>query len=81
MSAQIGDRESKLFERPISIKTIPAKPTKNGVNDSSDMVGEIRCTYYPDLMIREMRVDQLDPEAASLLRGIQPICSSWNEGG
>ena len=50
-----------MFDRPISARRIPAK-------SPTDPIGEIRCSYYPELMIRETGTDSPDPNAATILR-------------
>ncbi|MBV9758686.1 MAG: hypothetical protein JO047_16705 [Alphaproteobacteria bacterium] len=60
--------ESRLFERSLSVRRIPAK-------SPADTGGEITCTYYPDLMIRESGTDTPDPEAAMLVVGAHPACT------
>ena len=79
--AAASEDERKLFEHPVAIKTIPAKPTKDGVRNGGDPVGEIHCTYYPDFMIQETGVDSPAPDVPNLIRGAHPICSAWDVGG
>ncbi|HXQ48123.1 MAG TPA: hypothetical protein VN806_16015 [Caulobacteraceae bacterium] len=64
-----ASREARLFDRPSAVKTLP--PTS-----SDDPVGEITCTYYAALMVRETGTDTPDPGAATVLRysGARPTC-------
>lgn len=55
-------REASLFDRPLTIQRIPPKT-------DTDPVGEIRCSYYPDFMIRETGTNTPAPGAASIIRG------------
>jgi hypothetical protein len=66
-----GDRETALFEHPARVQTVKAKSV-------DDPIGEITCTIYADLMIRETGTDTPDPGAASLVRipagAKRPVC-------
>ncbi len=66
-----GDREAALFDHPAHVQTVKAK-------SADDPVGEITCTYYADLMIRETGADTPDPGAGSLVRipvgARRPVC-------
>jgi hypothetical protein len=50
----------KSLDAPSAIKRIKPK-------SDADPVGEIVCTYYPDLMLRETGTDTPDPAAATLV--------------
>jgi hypothetical protein len=62
-----------MFDHPTKVQTLKAK-------SDSDPVGEITCTYYPDLMVRETGTDSPDPGPASLIRfpasvaSARPVC-------
>jgi hypothetical protein len=62
-------REARLFDPPAAVKTLPPK-------SSDDLVGEITCTYYAGLMVRESGTDTPDPGAATVLHvsGARPVC-------
>jgi hypothetical protein len=66
-----GGREAALFEHPARVQTVKAK-------SADDPTGEITCTTYADLMIRETGTDTPDPGAASLVRiaagAKRPVC-------
>jgi hypothetical protein len=49
-------RETALFDRPLAIQRVPASPA-----------GELRCSYYADLMVREAGVDTPAPGAATFV--------------
>ncbi|HSV13349.1 MAG TPA: hypothetical protein VLI90_03775, partial [Tepidisphaeraceae bacterium] len=60
---------SRLFERPVSIQEISA-------SSNPDPVDAIRCTYYPDFMIRESGTDSPAPNDAVFVPGVHPACSA-----
>jgi hypothetical protein len=62
-------REAALFDRPVSVQKIPAK-------SDTDPVGEIMCTYYADLMIRETGTDSPAPGPATIIAGAHPACNA-----
>src|SRR5665213_3716501 len=66
-----GDREAALFEHPAHVQTVKA-------TSADDPIGEITCTTYAELMIRETGTDTPDPGAASLIRipagAKRPVC-------
>ena len=66
-----GDREAALFEHPAHVQTVKAK-------SADDPIGEITCTSYANLMIRETGTDTPDPGAAGLVRipagAKRPVC-------
>ncbi len=53
-------RLAAMFDRPALVKKVPPK-------SEGDPIGEIMCTYYPDLMVRETGTDTPDPNAATLV--------------
>lgn len=53
-------RVAALLDRPVAVQKQPPK-------SETDLVGEIQCTYYPDLMVRETGTDSPDPNAATLI--------------
>jgi hypothetical protein len=53
--SQIG-----VLDRPLSVQRLPSKSTANAV-------GELRCSYFKDLLIRETGVDTPAPADASLI--------------
>ncbi len=53
-------REAGLFDRPVSVQRVPPQAAANPV-------GEFRCTYYVDFMIREAGTDTPAPGAATLV--------------
>jgi hypothetical protein len=69
--ARTGDRETALFDPPAHVQTVKAK-------SADDPIGEITCTGYADLMVRETGTDTPDPGAASLVRipagAKRPVC-------
>jgi hypothetical protein len=62
-----------LFDRPAMVRKVPPK-------SEADPVGEIMCTYYPDLMVRETGTDTPDPNDTTLLPltagGSRPPCDA-----
>lgn len=66
-----GDRETALFDHPARVQTVKA-------TSADDPIGEITCTTYAELMIRETGTDTPDPGAASLIRiaagAKRPVC-------
>ena len=54
------DREATLLDRPQSVQRVSPK-------SASDPVGELRCSYYKDLMIRETGTDTPMPGNAALI--------------
>jgi hypothetical protein len=69
--AREADRETALFDHPAHVQTVKPK-------SDDDPVGEIICTTYADLMVRETGTDTPDPGAASLVRiaagAKRPVC-------
>ncbi len=61
--------ETRLFDPPVSIRQIPAK-------SQEDTGGEVVCTYYRDLMIRESGTDTPEPDAATIVMGAHPACTA-----
>jgi hypothetical protein len=55
-----GSRETALFDHPVTVQRVPAKT-------SADPVGEVRCTYYPDLMVKETGTDSPNPGNATIV--------------
>ena len=49
-----------LLDRPLSVQHVPPKP-------ATSPVGELRCSYYKDLMIREVGIDTPAPSDAKLI--------------
>ncbi len=68
------EAQRRLFERPVSTRSIPAK-------SNTDPIGEIRCTYYPEFMIRETGTDSPDPNAATILLGGEMPCDANHVAG
>ncbi len=68
------EAQRRLFERPVSTRSIPA-------TSDTDPIGEIRCTYYPEFMIRETGTDSPDPNAATILPGGQTPCDANHVAG
>jgi hypothetical protein len=52
--------ESRLFDRPAEVRTLAPK-------SADDPVGQITCTYYAGLMVREIGTDTPDPGAATMV--------------
>lgn len=68
-SAQdITTREAALFDKPVSKKVVLAKLEDNPS-------GEITCTYFPDLMIKEIGTDSPTPDDAIVVRTASAPCS------
>ena len=59
--ANAPSREAKLFDPPAAEKTLAPK-------SADDPVGQITCTYYAGLMVRETGTDTPDPGAATMVR-------------
>lgn len=53
-------REATLFDRPLATQRVPANP-------AHDLAGELRCSYYADLMVREAGTDTPAPDAATIV--------------
>lgn len=60
-----GSREAALFDRPVAIRHVPPR-------SGDDPIGEIRCTYYPDFMVRETGTDSPAPGPAGLIPAADP---------
>ncbi len=67
-----ADHDAALFDYLVTVKRIPAK-------SPADPAGETKCTYYPDLMIRQTQTDTPDPSDATIVpfpgAGPRPACS------
>lgn len=53
-------RLAALFDRPVAVQKVPPR-------SPDDPIGEMLCTYYPDLMLRETGTDTPAPNAATLV--------------
>jgi hypothetical protein len=53
-------REAALFEPPVTVQRVAAKST-------TDPISEIKCSYYPDFMIRETGTDSPNPGGATIV--------------
>jgi hypothetical protein len=66
-------RLAKLLDRPTLVRKAPPK-------SENDPTGEITCTYYPDLMVRETGTDTPDPNNAALVPlaagAARPACNA-----
>ncbi len=63
-----------IFDPPLTTQRIPAK-------SDNDPVGELFCTYYPDLMIRQSGTDTPAPNAATIIPGAHPPCDAGHAAG
>ena len=67
-----GSRETALFDHPVTVQRVPAE-------SSADPVGEIKCSYYPDLMVREAGTDSPGPGPATIVpisgASLRPACA------
>lgn len=61
-------RWATLLDQPIAVRRVTPKL-------SSDPLGEVRCTYYPDFMVRETGTDSPEPSPAAII----PISSSSDQ--
>jgi hypothetical protein len=70
-AAERPSREAASFDRPVAAQLVPAK-------SANDPAGEIRCTYYADLMVREAGTDTPAPGAATIVPGgvSRPPCNA-----
>jgi hypothetical protein len=57
--AQNDNRLGAQFDRPVAVRKVPPKP-------AADSPGEIVCTYYGDLVVRESGTDSPAPNDAVL---------------
>ncbi len=64
-AADKASRETSAFDRPVAVQRVPFRHV--AARPEQDPAGEIRCTYYPDLMIRETGIDTPAPGAASVV--------------
>lgn len=60
LAAHARSREARLFDRPAAVKTLAPK-------SADDPVGQITCTYYAGLMVRETGTDTPDPGDATMV--------------
>ncbi len=67
-------RAADLFDPAVARQTVPAK-------SGADSVAESRCTWYPDLMVRETGTDTPAPAAASVIPGARPLCTRAHVAG
>jgi hypothetical protein len=65
-----AEREAALFNHPVTVQRVPPK-------SPGDTFGEIRCTYYPDLMVMETGTDTPYPGSSTIIptSGGRPACS------
>lgn len=72
-AAQNGNRLAAQLDRPSATRKVPPKP-------DADATGQIACTFYPDLMVRETGTDTPAPDAALLVRvppgSARPACDA-----
>ena len=66
-----------LLDRPLSVQRIPPKST-------TSPMGELRCSYYKDIMIRESSIDTPAPTDATLIPiapgTVTPSCTAGKAG-
>jgi hypothetical protein len=60
-AADPPSHEARLFDRPAAVKTLAPK-------SADDPVGQITCTYYAGLMVRETGTDTPDPGDATMVQ-------------
>ena len=58
--SQNDSQLAALFDKPEAVQKLPPK-------SDADPVGQIDCTYYQDLMVRETGTETPDPNAATLV--------------
>ena len=63
-----GGADAAQLDRPVSVAKVPPK-------SADDPVGQITCTFYRDMMVRESGTDTPDPNDATLVRG-KPRCGA-----
>ena len=64
-----GGAHAAKYDRAVAVKKVPPKP-------ADDTVGEITCTFYKDMMVRESGTDTPDPNDATVVRGRLPSCDN-----
>jgi hypothetical protein len=64
-----GGAHAAQFDRAVSVTKVPPK-------SADDPAGQITCTFYRDLMVRESGTDTPDPNDAVLVRGKAPRCDT-----
>ncbi len=63
-----------IFDPPLATQRIAAK-------SANDPAGELVCTTYPDLTIRESGTDTPAPNAATIIPGRHPACAAGHAAG
>ena len=63
-----GGAHAAQFDRAEQVTKVPAK-------SADDPAGQITCTFYRDMMVRESGTDTPDPNNATLVRG-KPRCDT-----
>jgi hypothetical protein len=76
--AQAADRLAAQLDRPSAVRKVPPK-------SGDDPNGQIECTYYRDLMVRESGTDTPDPNDATLIPiaagAARPVCDATRHDG
>ena len=76
--AQATDRLAAQLDPPGAIRKVPPK-------SNDDPNGQIECTYYRDLMVRESGTDTPDPNDATLVPiaagAPRPVCDATHHNG
>ena len=76
--AQAADRLTAQLDRPSAVRKVPPK-------SNDDPNGQIECTYYRDLMVRETGTDTPDPNDATLIPiaagAPRPVCDATRHNG
>jgi hypothetical protein len=71
MAKDAPSREARLFDPPAAVKTLAPK-------SADDPIGQVTCTYYAGLMVRETGTDTPDPGAATMVQAAasakRPTC-------
>jgi hypothetical protein len=75
--AQAADQLAAQFDHPVAVKKVPPK-------SDDDPNGQITCTFYRDLMVRESGTDSPDPNDAMLIPiggAARPGCDAAKHDG
>ena len=72
--AQAADQLAAQFDHPVAVKKVPPK-------SDDDPNGQITCTFYRDLMVRESGTDSPDPNDATLIPIARPGCDATKHSG
>jgi hypothetical protein len=66
--------DASLFDKPLRVIHVPLPRDR----DNRDAKPEVRCTYYPGFMVKEIDTGEVGSDQLSILRGEDSLCRKAN---